>query len=356
MAKSDLPPIQPLAAARLILDLRPGAILALVGREETLRAAFDDMDAPARGPRALFARFGRASSSEALIGQALDIFAQTLFSLWPAWFDEPGFAACRNDALGRKAVEALAEGAAKRVEGLSPAFAAAAARRALAGRLPRDARLAPALELAQLARAINPGGLSLIVHVDEASDAAEPLVLHALDFIARHLNGGVVALFAQAPPDAPPYDRYLHGARRILGGEPRAPLEANSESASPRADWLAPWRGAPHPLSETEIRVAAAITADAELAPLFAFNQTVRTVRGTAPRVDLLWAEGKLVVELDGFADHGQFHAFAADRHRDYELMLSGYSVLRLTNDEVALDLAKALEKIRDMARVRGGV
>jgi hypothetical protein len=45
---------------------------------------------------------------------------------------------------------------------------------------------------------------------------------------------------------------------------------------------------------------AKALSADAELGPLFGFNQFVDTVRGSRPKVDLVWTEGRLVVELDG--------------------------------------------------------
>jgi very-short-patch-repair endonuclease len=40
------------------------------------------------------------------------------------------------------------------------------------------------------------------------------------------------------------------------------------------------------------------------------------------------------------------------DRHRDYELSLSGYTVLRLANDEIAQDVEKAIEKIRDLVKL----
>jgi very-short-patch-repair endonuclease len=106
-------------------------------------------------------------------------------------------------------------------------------------------------------------------------------------------------------------------------------------------------------LSDIEQRLAKALGADAELAPLFRFNQPIATVRGSRPKVDLVWTDGRLVVELDGYGSHGNRTAFMYDRHRDYELMLSGYTVLRLANDEVAQDYAKAIQKIRDLVRLR---
>jgi very-short-patch-repair endonuclease len=124
-----------------------------------------------------------------------------------------------------------------------------------------------------------------------------------------------------------------------------------AEEGAGEEPWLGPVRGKPHPLSETEQRLASLIARDVELAPLFAFNQLVDTVRGTRPKVDLVWAGGRLVVELDGFSDHGGRAAFMHDRHRDYELSLSGYSVLRIANDEVSQDIEKAVDKIRDMVR-----
>jgi very-short-patch-repair endonuclease len=41
------------------------------------------------------------------------------------------------------------------------------------------------------------------------------------------------------------------------------------------------------------------------------------------------------------------------DRHRDYELTLTGYMVLRLANDEIGQDIVKSIEKIRDLVRLR---
>ena len=160
----------------------------------------------------------------------------------------------------------------------------------------------------------------------------------------------MLAVFAEPPDDAPPFDR-LHGVIRIAQWSDENGLTPPEEKAADRP-WLAPVRGIPHPLSETEQRLAKALARDEELAPLFGFNQFVDTVRGNRPKVDLLWTAGGLVVELDGYADHGTRGAFMRDRHRDYELMLTGYTVLRLANEEIAQDIHKAIEKIRDIVQL----
>jgi very-short-patch-repair endonuclease len=332
------------------MELPAQSLSVMVGRQEALRGAIDALDPARVTRRALFVRFPPPASAEAMTRHLLDLLAQTLLRLWPSWLGID-FSACRDAAEVAETVHA----AATRV-GLSPAWAESAARRARIGLVPRLPRLSKAAELAQLAAALGPTGLALIADVATACEAADPaLVLHGLDWIARHLNGPVIALFVKPPPDVAPCDRFLHGARRIV--EEGEPCAAGGDLPPPAdqadAAWIAPWVGEPHPLSDAERRMAAAIRADAELAPLFAFNRIIRTAGGSTPRVDLLWADGRLVVELDGFADHGRREAFAADRHRDWELAASGYQVLRLTNDEVALDLERAVEKIRDLVRLR---
>lgn len=54
-----------------------------------------------------------------------------------------------------------------------------------------------------------------------------------------------------------------------------------------------------------------------------------RTVAGF--EVDMLWAEQRLVVELDGHASHERPATFEADRERDAELTAAGFRVLRVT-------------------------
>ena len=57
-------------------------------------------------------------------------------------------------------------------------------------------------------------------------------------------------------------------------------------------------------------------------------------------------------MEIDG-DDHRDPYKFVADRRRDFELLVSGYSVLRLVNSEVIVDTAKAIEQIRQVVRYR---
>lgn len=224
---------------------------------------------------------------------------------------------------------------------------------ALDGAPPRVGGTPPQTELAHLSALVCPAGLILVTDiVDMPPDGPQAAALvHGIEWIARHLPGAVVALFPQPPAPGSPLERIRHGVLSVTGAEPPVPPDARPVPADDI--WLEPWRGAPHPMSEIEQRLARLIADDSQLAPLFRFNQPVETVRGSRPRVDLLWREGRLVVELDGYADHGTRTAFRRDRHRDFELTLSGYTVLRLANEEVLQDCWLAMQKIRDLVDQR---
>jgi hypothetical protein len=57
-----------------------------------------------------------------------------------------------------------------------------------------------------------------------------------------------------------------------------------------------------------------------------------------AERVDFHWPGTTLVIEADGFEFHAMPTAFAEDRRRDQKLTLGGYTVVRLTWDQVTGD------------------
>jgi very-short-patch-repair endonuclease len=345
------------AAAAFVLKALPGSVLTLGGIDRhTLRAHIDEVEPEQCNRRVLFVPIQAAVTTEAIVEQIVRLLAEAASRLWPVWFTNVSFGAYRNDTLGRTAAGATVRKLAHEIDGLSPSWADAAVRLMLAHRLPRVKGAQPATELTQLTLAINRSGLVLLVDIDAAvqADANAAIVVHALEWVAQHSRAAVVGLFSKLPPNEPPFDRILYGARSVnkeICAEPCAdPEVTRPDNAGP---WIAPWRGVPHPLSAIEQRLHAALTADGELSKLFHFNLPVDTVRGSRPRVDLVWPEGRFVVELDGYGSHGNRAAFIYDRHRDYELTLSGYTVLRLANDEIAQDAEKALEKIRNLVRMR---
>lgn len=334
-----------------------GSIISLGGTDAgTLRMLLNDAE-PVNDCRVLFMRLQPALSVESYVEQVVGHMAGTALCLWPVWFTDANFGICGNDALGRQTADAIACEAASKVPGASATWAERAARLALDHRAPRVGGILPAVELTQLSLVISRAGLVLVVETDAtATDGTSAAALvHALEWVAQHSVAGIVAVFPRLPSLESPFGRILYGARRVLFDS-----DADADEAPHKAfkiveskTWLVPWRGLPHPLSEIEQRLAAMLGADGELAPLFRFNWLVDTVRGSRPRVDLVWIAGRLVVELDGYPDHSTRRAFIGDRHRDYELMLSGYTVLRLANDEVAQDYGRAIEKIRDLVRLR---
>jgi very-short-patch-repair endonuclease len=94
----------------------------------------------------------------------------------------------------------------------------------------------------------------------------------------------------------------------------------------------------------------AALLDDADL-PRPRFNADLQ-VRGRFLEVDCLWAEQRLIVELDGRAVHGTRRAFEKDRERDRLLLTDGWRVIRVTwrqlNDDapaVIADLRRLLRK-----------
>ena len=339
------------AVAEFVLGAPGQTVTALGGVDAIgLRAALDAVEPEPSGRRALLARIASAPTTEAIVEQAIAVLAETARLIWPIWFTNVSFPG-RDDPLGQLAAAVTARGAAREIAGVSPSWVEAAARLALADRPPRVGGTLPAVEIAQLALAINRFGLVFAADIDAASRDGNPAAMvHALEWIAQHIYGAVVALFPELPPNEPPFDRILYGARTVVVA-PNT-IEPAVVDAGP---WIAPWRGLPHPSSEIEQRLAKALGADAELAPLFVFNQCVATIRGTRPKVDLVWTDGQLAVEIDGWGSHGNRVAFMQDRHRDYELTMSGYTVLRLTNDEIAQDLEKAIEKIRDLVTLCRG-
>jgi hypothetical protein len=338
------------AVADYILRASASGIVALVGIDsDQLRVLLDHTEVATGDRRALFLSFDGLKNADTIVERTVDALADTALQMWPDWYSSVSFADIRNDTLGREAARARLLEIAQSIPRVSRAWAERAVTRALDGRKLRGLDVALATELEQLCLVINRAGLVLITN-SIGSEAEASALVHALEWITRNAHIAVVVLFDNLPESNSVYDRILYGVHCIESAEDKS-------SKSPAHDftataWLAPVEGMPHPLSATEQKVAKAIALDSELAPLFSYNVFVETVRGSRPKVDLLWNAGRLVVELDGYPDHGSRTAFMYDRNRDYELALSGFSVLRLANDEIAQDIGKAVEKIRDMVQL----
>ena len=60
--------------------------------------------------------------------------------------------------------------------------------------------------------------------------------------------------------------------------------------------------------------------------------------------VDFIWPEHGLIVETDGYADHGGPNARSKDRRRDRELQLDGWRVIRFTWDDDRQVVVRTLE------------
>jgi hypothetical protein len=152
-----------------------------------------------------------------------------------------------------------------------------------------------------------------------------------------------VTLFAEEPRLETPWDRLLHGAVIFE----HSPIDPAVQRLIP------PSTGMMSCGSAVERRMREALRSTPDLAGLFEDEVTLQLgALGPMPRVDLLWRDGKVVVELDG-AEHERYPNYGADRHRDYELLVAGYLVLRLTNAEVELDLARSVEKVRQVVNLR---
>ena len=246
-----------------------------------------------------------------VIRRVLDDLADLALVTWPRWPPSPL-------APWRRAADRLASA------GLRPRFSDAVA-------------------AATQFEALHPAASApiLIFPIDHSrAERAAPLI-EALEWCCRH-GAASVALLTEVPPLEPPWDRILHDAVIEERLPPAPALERLVPSLSPRS------RG-----SAVERRMRAALRDAADLAGLFEDEQTLRLgPLGPTPRVDLLWRAGKIVVELDG-VEHARDPNYGADRHRDYELLVAGYLVLRLTNAEVELDLARALDKIRRVVNLR---
>jgi len=303
-----------------------------------------------QGPRVVFHRWDSLPDSSDIIASVLQALARVVEGLWPNWYGQENLFAAEStaeaDLLNRYRCLDWQQ---HHVE-ISLPWLRAAVRARHQGQVPVLTAFPHSLQLAQLALAIEPNGIALVLWLADSQPPPHRLLAlaQAVHWIATHTQARIALALPQSLAGDSALDAVLYGAKPLAG------LSSPTPTAEDEAKHVVfPIQGRPHPFSPGEAKLAQWLAQDAELGPLFRFNQLVKTVRQQTYLVDLLWAEGRLVVEIDGYRHHGNRFGFAQDRHRDYELLISDYVVLRLPHDQVISDVEVAVEKIRDVVRFR---
>ena len=303
------------------------------------------------------------------IAASLDVLAHLALQTWPHWYGGGLFADAPSSSLDDRLHSLLvAIELSRNNRNIEPSWMKKATHLAATGKPPLVPELVGEIQIKQLA-------LSLMGRVDNLTLAIPPVLPdvgdckgfpHAVEWLARESGLNVTVLFPEALTANEDLSSLLYGATDWAAD--RQDNQDNGESPNVRMppsdtaifsslsripDENAPEAeriiGSPHPRSRGEQLLAERLTRDPQLSGLFEYNQPLQTRCGHKFIVDLLWREGRVVVEVDGYYFHSNSVAFASDRDRDYRLLLSGYRVLCLPHDEIVRDVDLAVEKIRDV-------
>lgn len=279
--------------------------------------------------------------------------ATIALTVWPDWYGATELFVRGDERSLQTVLDRLASAdAAARQRSVLRSWVVRAAPLCRARAVPVVPGFSPTIQLQQLALAIADRDLTLVVRASPNAPESAALfgLARTLEWASRHLSARVVAVLPIGWAGRPELDGISWGGRTV--DEPRADRSA-ADAAPEEPLVVSPIRGRPHPNSPGEQRMAARLGRDPLLGPLFEYNTPVTTVRGSRYLVDLVWFGGKIVVEIDSYCGHSSRNDFASDRHRDYELQLSGFLVLRLTHDSVMADVELAIDKIRDLVGLR---
>jgi hypothetical protein len=82
-------------------------------------------------------------------------------------------------------------------------------------------------------------------------------------------------------------------------------------------------------------------------------NARVVDAEGPIGVVDILFPEQRVVIEIDGWAAHGNREAFRNDRRRQNRLVAAGYLILRFTWDDLANRSERVIAEVRSVLAAR---
>ncbi len=305
------------------------------------------------------------------IAACLDAAANRALLAWPNWYGDGLFAEAPTESLDdRLHALRVAVDLSRSNQSIEPAWLKKATHLAAAGKPPLIPGLVAEIQIRQLALAFTGSVINIMLAVPpELLNAGDCKGFpYAVEWLARESGLNVTVLLPQAMAANESLSPLLYRVANWTTGSPDscgADTLANmtvpppdvetaslfSSPAIPEESATEAERiiGSPHPRSRGEQLLAERLTHDPQLSGLFGYNQPLQTRCGHRFIVDLLWREGRVVVEVDGYYFHSNSVAFADDRDRDYRLLLSGYRVLRLPHDEIVRDVDLAVEKIRDV-------
>lgn len=339
----------------LIPPWQPGQVQVVVSRDpRAVIPALQQQLLNGEGRRLMLQLWEELPRHGEILDEVLRQLAAVARALWPAWYEAPsadagicpipfGEILARPEELSRLQ---------HRIPRLSAPWLRQAAALAAAGSLPVIHGFGRTLQCEQLALALGLRDGLVLLGVSGPHQPEDRLrsLAGVCSWLAATVHGGVVLVVPPELAGSNALESITYRAADLTRLEALAPADAGPEE-EPYQLW--PVIGQPHPCSPGEQLLAARLATDDELAGLFRFNQPVPTALGTRHLVDLLWNAGKLIVEVDGYRHHGHPLAFSQDRQRDYELMVSGYLVLRLPHSEVVGALDTAVAKIRTVVRFR---
>lgn len=297
------------------------------------------------------------------LGLLVTALAKAALELYPSLYG-------RTQTTRERWKESDLETAAHEITRRIPPVLGTACRQVLAachqGQIPSIKKLSNSEQVRQLALAIEPDRLILLIAVHDAvaSNVSLRALAQGAEWLATNTRSRVVLVLPTALSNESELDHVTYTAclfsspaetelRARLPLPPEVPNNANKGGATEAVVSVSPVLGRAHPGSEAEQLLCEQICSDAELAPLFRFNWPVKTRYDTNPIVDLFWEAGRLVVEIDG-QDHCGLGKFIRDRRRDFELVMSGYQVIRFTRFRVLESPDQVLNDLRDAVRYLG--
>lgn len=291
------------------------------------------------------------------IEELVGALANAALTVWPDWYGAADlFVRCDEHSLQSVLDRRASSRAATRQRFVLRPWVARAVSLCRVNSPPVVSDFSHTIQLQQLALALADSDLTLVVLALPTSEPAPSDLLglaRTLEWVSRYLSARVVAVLPVGWVGRAELDGVSWECRTV--DETRAARSATGADLDEPLVLVRPIRGRPHPNSPGEQLMAARLSRDPVLGTLFEYNVPVVTGRGSRYLVDLVWFDGKIVVEIDSYRCHSSRSEFANDRHRDYELQLSGFLVLRLTHAGVMTDIELAIDKIRDLVNLRTG-